>query len=313
MILSFFLIGTIFFVLIPTITIPVVYSQTSGNSLPIIFVTTSETAAPHQIPLKAIRQGSTSEITQVSTFNIDFTNVIQIPQNGSIIVLSAAQNPSFQITSARLQGVSEVIIDLPKTALNTFSLPGIPPGVYTLDVIGQQENIQGAYETIIVILSSPSQPISEQTEKVVRQRIAYEIVNVGSVFLDKPPPEEPSIICDFDSGHKIIDGKCVDLRDDEGRPLDDSSSESENDKPRECREDIVGMPVCDLSGGGEENNGDDSDDNGESGDSSSDDDGGDEGDSDNNDSGNSGNEDDNGNDGDSSVGDGDGGRDSLFR
>lgn len=77
-ILSLFLVNTIFFV---SVTITPAYSQTSTNNLPNIFVTIPEAAAPHQIPLKAIKQGS--EISQVSAFNIDFTNVVQIPQNGS--------------------------------------------------------------------------------------------------------------------------------------------------------------------------------------------------------------------------------------
>ena len=82
-ILSLFLVSTIFFV---SITITPTYSQTSGNNLPNIFVATPEAAVPHQIPLKAIKQGS--EISQVSAFNIDFTNVVQIPQNGSIVIVS---------------------------------------------------------------------------------------------------------------------------------------------------------------------------------------------------------------------------------
>ena len=51
--------------------------------------------------------------------------------------------------------------------------------------------------------------------KWLSERIAYEIVNVGSIFTDRP--DEP--LCDFDSGHKIIDGECIDLRDDEGREI----------------------------------------------------------------------------------------------
>lgn len=204
-----FLVSTIFFV---SITITPTYSQSSGNNLPNIFVTTPEAAAPHQIPLKAIKQGS--EISQVSAFNIDFTNVVQLPQNGSVIIISTAQDSSFQIKNTRLKDTSNAIIDLPKTAQNTFTLQGIPTGVYTLDVIGQQGNVQGAYETILIILP-PNQPISEQTENVVKQRIAYEIVNVGSIFIDRP--DDP--LCDFDSGHKIIDGECIDLRDDEGREI----------------------------------------------------------------------------------------------
>lgn len=201
-ILSLFLISTIFFIsIIMIMTIHPAYPQASGNNqLPNIFATTPDAAAPHQIPLKVIiiRQGS--EISQVTGFTIVFTNVIQIPQNGSMIIISAAQDPSFQITNAKLKNTANVFFDQPLTAQNTFSLQGIPTGVYTLDVIGQQGNIHGAYETILVILA-PNQPITEQTRKVIQQRIEYEIVRVGPILIDPGCDSYTNMTCDDDGGN----------------------------------------------------------------------------------------------------------------
>jgi hypothetical protein len=179
------LVSTIFFILIPTTP---AHSQPSGNTLPNIFVTTSEAAATHQILLKAIKHASESGISQVSTFTIDFTNVVQMQQNGSMIVLPALQDPSFQITGARLKDASNKIVNLPRTSQNTFSLQGIATGVYTLDIIAQRGNTQGVYETILVVML-PNQPLSEQIRKAIQQRIEYEIVNVGSILID--PGSEP--------------------------------------------------------------------------------------------------------------------------
>lgn len=87
-VLLLLVVSTIFFV---SITITPAYSSTAvSNNLPNIFVTTPDTSTstPHQVPLKAIKEGT--EINQVTAFTIDFTNVIQIPQNGSMIIISAA-------------------------------------------------------------------------------------------------------------------------------------------------------------------------------------------------------------------------------
>jgi hypothetical protein len=174
-------------------------------------------AATYQIPLKAIKHALESEISQVSTFNIDFTNVVQILQNNSMIVLPPSQDPSFQITAAKLKDATNKVVNLPKISQNTFSLQGIATGVYTLDILGQRGNTQGVYETILVIMAA-NQPLSEQTRKVIQQRIEYEIVNVGSILIDpgsEPGSEPVNDPCNY-YGLNICDENGLNICDENG-------------------------------------------------------------------------------------------------
>jgi hypothetical protein len=106
---------------------------------------------------------------------------------------------SSSLTKAKLVDGQKQFINLVPVSgqQNTFSLNGIPNGVYTLQVIGRLGNTEGGYETVLVI-----PVIAEETKKVVQNKInqiLFVDIYVEIIFeepgpspspLDEQPPDE---------------------------------------------------------------------------------------------------------------------------
>ena len=157
----------------------------------------------HELPLKAMN--TNGQVSKVSGFKIDMAKVALIrPSSPNINAFS--NDPSLTMVGAKLRA-NEQGIDLQGTT-NTYSLAGLAQGVYTLDVIAQKGNNQGAYETILVI--GPA--ITPQIQNVVQQKIVQETrVDVDSeIIFENPKPSKDDRLYDpsLPQCPPPKDGKC---------------------------------------------------------------------------------------------------------
>jgi hypothetical protein len=113
-----------------------------------------------------------------SGFQVKPENVVQVTQGGNLLVVTEPRN---NVDNVKITDESGRITGLVNTNGDTFSLSGIAPGVYTLDVIVNQPNSnnRAAYETILVILQpgqAPQNPtqIIQKVKVVTDVRITFE-------------------------------------------------------------------------------------------------------------------------------------------
>ncbi|CAN5513385.1 hypothetical protein BH18THE2_BH18THE2_41660 [soil metagenome] len=174
------------------------------NGLPRLFAIGSSDTGAKEVPLKGIRQNG--EVTRVSDYKIDFNNVIQIPNGQNLVLFPDSSAQGFTIIKAKLvneQKQTTVLVPV-SGQQNTFSLNGIPNGVYTLQAVGRLGNTEGGYETVIVL-----PVLTEETKKVVQNRInqiLFVDIYVEIIFEDPGPSP-----CYFDPNLaecKPINGKC---------------------------------------------------------------------------------------------------------
>jgi len=154
-----------------------------------VSVASAVTKIPHQIDLKTTQtpEGQTSEI---SGFVIDPEDVIQVKRGENLIVSTNADLRTHQVSVRNIQGQQVNLAPLP---IGIWSLQGVIPGVYTLDVIVDMSSsgILGTYETILVILEPDQQPLPPTT---VINRITIQ------------PPKSPQP-CPANSN--LVNGTCV--------------------------------------------------------------------------------------------------------
>jgi hypothetical protein len=138
-------------------------SQVFPNS---IFASSSQ-AQLHELLLKTTQEnGLTNSVTG---FKVDLTNVISIPANSELAIFTT--DGSLTINEAKVKSSSDSYIDLVKQSQNSFSLSGVPAGVYTFDVIAQKGNARAAYEGILVLGEDPT---NTQTRTIIEQQIVKE-------------------------------------------------------------------------------------------------------------------------------------------
>jgi uncharacterized membrane protein YgcG len=135
-------------------------SQIFPNS---IFASSSQ-AQLHELLLKATEENG--QTNSVPGFSIDLTNVISVPSNSELAILTT--DGALSINEAKVKSTANNFIDLVKQSQNTFSLAGIPSGVYTVDVIAQKGNSRAAYEGILVLGQEPN---NVQTRTIIEQQI----------------------------------------------------------------------------------------------------------------------------------------------
>jgi hypothetical protein len=141
-------------------------------------------------------------MSEVSGFAVSPEDVVQVKQGENIVVSTSADLKTQKVTNTQGQ-----LVDLLPLSSNTWSLQGLTPGVYKLDVIADMSSsgIMGAFETVLVILGPGQQPLPPAQYITMIQSVS---VRSGIVFKDK---EEPNI-CYFDPSDKACDpdknGKC---------------------------------------------------------------------------------------------------------
>jgi hypothetical protein len=114
-------------------------------------------SVPHQIDLK-VTQLPGGQLSEVSGFAVSPEDVIQVKQGENLIVSTSPDLRTHQVTVRNIQGIS---IDLVLLSSNVWSLQGLLPGVYTLDIAVDMSSsgILGTYETMLVILEPNQQPL----------------------------------------------------------------------------------------------------------------------------------------------------------
>lgn len=108
-----------------------------------------------------------------SGFQVKPESVVQVSQGGNLLVVTEPRN---NVDNVKVTDGGGKITKLVNTNGDTFSLSGIAPGVYTLDVIANMPNsdARAAYETILVILS-PGQSPQDPTQIIQKVKVITEI------------------------------------------------------------------------------------------------------------------------------------------
>jgi hypothetical protein len=135
-------------------------TQPGGNFM-VSVAGTATGSIPHQIDLK-VTQLPGGQLSEVSGFVVSPADVVQIKQDENLIVSTSPDLQTHQVTVTNMQGIPIDLVPLPSSV---WSLQGLLPGVYTLDVVVvmSSSGILGTYETILVILEPNQQPLSPTT------------------------------------------------------------------------------------------------------------------------------------------------------
>jgi hypothetical protein len=128
-----------------------------------IFASSSQ-AQLHELILKATQENGL--MNSVPGFSIDLTNVVSAPANSELAIFTT--DNALSIIEAKVKTTTDAFVDLVKQNTNSFSLAGLPVGVYTLDVITKKGNTRAAYEGILVLGQQPTNP---QTRTIIEQQI----------------------------------------------------------------------------------------------------------------------------------------------
>jgi hypothetical protein len=136
-------------------------AQQSGGNFIVSVAGTAVGSIPHQIDLKATQLPS-GQLSEVSGFAVSPEDVIQVKRGENLIVSTSPDLMTHQVTVRNIQGIPIDLVQLPS---NAWSLQGLLPGIYTLDVnvAMSSSGILGTYETILVILEPDQQLLPPTT------------------------------------------------------------------------------------------------------------------------------------------------------
>jgi hypothetical protein len=129
-------------VMVPAAAFGTLAAQQGGNFL-VSVAGTAVGPIPHQIDLK-VTQLPGGQLTEVSGFAISPEDVVQVKQGENITVSTSADLKTHTVKITNTQGQ---LVDLLPLSSNTWSLQGLTPGVYKLDVIADMSSsgIMGAF------------------------------------------------------------------------------------------------------------------------------------------------------------------------
>lgn len=177
---------TVLVVMVPAAALGTPVAQQGANFV-VSVAGTAVGSIPHQIDLK-VTQLPGGQLSQVTGFIVGPEDVVQVKQGENLIVSASPDLTTHQVTVINMQGIP---IDLAPLPSNAWSLQGLLPGVYTLNVnvAMSSSGILGTYETILVILQPDQQPLPPTT-----------IINQITI---RPPP----VRCAENS--TLVDGKCT--------------------------------------------------------------------------------------------------------
>jgi hypothetical protein len=168
--------------------------------------------------LKATQSEGGEVVTQASGFSLDSENVVSVPANGYVRVFELntadSEQPTLTFTGAKLTPATTLeTVDIP-IQQGIISFVGIPAGVYTLDVIVDD---QFAYECIVVVghtLQQVQQIVNTQITEVNSNFNSNTRTEIVKVF--EPGEDESELdreeVCRFTPNHPICapdeDGEC---------------------------------------------------------------------------------------------------------
>lgn len=147
-------------VIVPAAALGTPAAQQGGNFM-VSVAGTAVGSIPHQIDLK-VTQLPGGQLSQVTGFIVGPEDVVQVKQGENLIVSTSPDLTTHQVTVINMQGIPVDLVPLPS---NAWSLQGLLPGIYTLNVnvAMSASGILGTYETILVILQPDQQPLPPTT------------------------------------------------------------------------------------------------------------------------------------------------------
>jgi hypothetical protein len=175
----------------------------SAQSEYVIFPETASVSSsgltPLNFMLKAISKPS-GDVEKVSGFKLDPVNVLSISTNGVISAISTDESMVFE--QAKAKSSTDSLYELQKATIqgqpqqqlkSGFSIAGLAPGVYTLDLIGTKNGAKAAYEGILIIGQDKESP---QVKQVIKKEInevqqVTTIIDIVTIF-QAPPPQPQS-------------------------------------------------------------------------------------------------------------------------
>jgi hypothetical protein len=233
-------------------------------------VGTAAGSVPHQIDLK-VTQLPGGQLSEVSGFAVSPEDVVQVKQGENLIVSTSPDLRTRQVTAKNVQGISIDLVSLPN---NVWSLQGLIPGIYTLDVIVDvsSSGILVTFETFLVVLAPNQQPLPPTT--VINQITIQPPPSNGCpgnlTLIDgecrqpSPPPPSPPPPCD--PNEQVSGQKCICPEGTTGTPPDCEPINCDvEDPPPECEEPPTECPDGSIVPPGEDcpeppDDGDDGDD-----------------------------------------------------
>jgi uncharacterized membrane protein YgcG len=208
-----------------------------------------------EMVLKAIQENG--RMNSLPGSSVGFTNVVSLSANSELSIFTT--DNTLSVVEAKVRAAYwDPYIRLVKQSQNSFSLTGLPSGVYTIDIINQKGNAIAAYEGILVLGQEPTNP---HTRMLIERQIR---ANNGQDRIEAliPPPDP----CLVSPNQQECQDPCIENPDAEGcqesLPLPTDACE-QTARP-ECPEDI-GDDFSDTeivaennedTGGGDEGGGD---------------------------------------------------------
>jgi uncharacterized membrane protein YgcG len=147
--------------LLTTFNLTFTNSAAQTGSFQVSVAGTAAGSIPHKIDLK-VTQIPGGQLSEVSGFIVSPEDVVQVKQGENLIVSTSPDLRTNKVTVINMQGIPVDLVPLPS---NAWSLQGLLPGVYTLNVYValSTSGILGTYETILVILEPDQQPLPPTT------------------------------------------------------------------------------------------------------------------------------------------------------
>jgi hypothetical protein len=181
-------------VMVPAAALGTPAAQQGGNFM-VSVAGTAVGSIPHLIDLK-VTQLPRGQLSELSGFIVSPEDVVQVKQGENLIVSTSPDLRTHKVTVINMQGIPVDLVPLPS---NVWSLQGLLPGIYTLDVIVDMSSsaILGTYETVLVVLEPNQQPLPPTT--IISQITVEEsevcppnliLVN-GNCIEPKPPSPTP--------------------------------------------------------------------------------------------------------------------------
>src|SRR5215207_2769668 len=162
--------------MVPAAALGTPAAQQSGGNFIVSVAGTAAGSIPHQIDLK-VTQLPGGQLSEVTGFAISPEDVVQVKQGENIVVSASADLKTHKVKVTNTQGQ---MVDLLPLSSNIWSLQGLTPGVYKLNIIVDMSSsgLMGAYETVLVILTRPTTCITGtvcHNDSVCERKVGHHI------------------------------------------------------------------------------------------------------------------------------------------
>jgi hypothetical protein len=178
------------------VMVPAAFGTPAGGNFNVSVVGTAVDSIPHQIDLK-VTELPGGQLSEVSGFAVSPEDVVQVKQGENIVVSTSTDLKTHKVKVTNAQGQLSELLPL---SSNIWSLQGLTPGIYKLDVIVDisSSGMMGAYETILVILLPDQQSIENTEVTKIFQR-----TEIGTKFDDYLFTGWPNAYCEGEGEARV--------------------------------------------------------------------------------------------------------------